>query len=105
MKITYSKIDGSIYEYIDEDKLDYIRQLPCCVSGCNNQSIPHHIQGKKLGRRDDLTINICNEIHHINSAKYGIHRMGKISWQKKFNIDIVDHAKKIHEEYLKESQI
>jgi len=86
-------------EIIDEDYLNWIRQLTCCVEGCNNNAVPHHLYSRKLGRNDHETINIC-QFHHVTGGiNDAIHQMGKVSWSKKFGINLEAHAKKLHEQY------
>ena len=90
-------------EVIDEDYLNHVRTLPCCVPGCNNISVPHHIKSRKLGRNDHAVINVC-QLHHVTGGvKEAIHQMGKVSWSKKFGINLDDHAAKLYAEYQKQN--
>lgn len=77
LKIKYSKIDGSIHEFID----------------------PHHIQSRKLGRRDDIVINICQHHHVTGGINDAIHQAGVKSWQKNINIDVKEHARMLRKNY------
>jgi hypothetical protein len=98
MTIKYSKL-GGIHELIDEEWLNEVRQMKCCVKGCNNYSIPHHLQSRKKGRRDDIVINVC-QLHHVTGGiKQAIHQMGTVSWEKAFDIDTKEHAERLYSEY------
>lgn len=89
-------------EVIDEDYLNWVRKQKCCVSGCNNISVPHHIFSRKLGRRDDLVINVC-QVHHVTGGvKEAIHQMGKVSWSEHFGIGLEEHAKALYAKYKSE---
>ena len=107
-----SKIDGSFAEYTDEDYLDWIRTSVGCLI-CGRVSIPHHVKSRKSHGRLDIpterngnliggVVALCNDIHHINSAEYGIHRLGNDSFEKMFNVNLQEEAVKLYERYKKE---
>ena len=107
-----SKIDGSFAEYTDEDYLDWIRTSVGCLI-CGRVSIPHHVKSRKSHGRLDIpterngsliggVVALCNDIHHINSAKYGIHRLGNDSFEKMFKVNLQEEAIKLYERYKKE---
>ena len=107
-----SKIDGSFAEYIDEDYLDWIRTSVGCLI-CGRVSIPHHVKSRKSHGRLDIpterngnliggVVALCNDIHHISSAEYGIHRLGNDSFEKMFKVNLQEEAVKLYERYKKE---
>ena len=101
-----SKINpNETHELIDEEWLDEVRQMQCCVEGCNNQAIPHHTQSRKRGRRDDLTINVCQPHHVTGGIKQAIHQMGTEAWEKAFNIDTARHAENLWKEHEDDNSI
>lgn len=89
-------------DVIDEEYLDYVRNLTCCVKNCTGNAVPHHLIGRNLGRNDHLVINLCGFHHNLGGINEAIHQMGKESWQKKFKIDIQEGAIKLYERYKKE---
>lgn len=112
--IEYSKIDGSISKYIDEDYLDWIRSSVGCLI-CGRVSIPHHLTGRRVARLDvpvkkdsgevwGGVVALCNDRHHINDSPVGVHRLGKESFQGMFGINLQDEAVKLYEKYLKEKK-
>ena len=62
--------------------LDYIRTLGCAI--CGQQAEPHHAETGGVGMKcsDYKTIPLCRQ-HHDE-----IHRIGKLSFQRKYNVDI-----------------
>lgn len=64
----------------DPDRLDEVRQLPCCACGGDWGSEAHHIKGTKQGGMgckvgDDLTIPLCHVCH------MELHLMGHLTWE------------------------
>lgn len=62
---------------IDEKHLDFIRSLPCVVSGYHNGTdkscVAHHVQKKSQIRNDLLTIPLRADIHtnfHNNEVNF-----------------------------------
>jgi len=98
--IKHSKL-GGIHELIDEDYLNHIREMQCCVQGCNNYASPHHIQSRKRGRNDSKVIPLCAKHHVTGGIKEAIHQAGKYTWQKIYNIDIEELADRLWGEYSK----
>jgi len=107
-----SKIDGSFAKYVDEDYLDWVRKFAKCLI-CERNSIPHHIKSRKSHGRSDIPVEkngrliggvvaLCNDIHHISSAKYGIHRLGDASFEKMFDVNLQEEAVLLYERYKKE---
>ena len=109
-----SKIDGSFAGYTDEDYLDWIRTSVGCLI-CGRVSIPHHVKSRKSHGRLDIpterngnliggVVALCNDIHHISSAEYGIHRLGNDSFEKMFKVNLQEEAIKVYERYKKENR-
>ena len=71
----------------DEEYLEFIRSLPCAVSGRDAPSEPHHWQKKGHGGRgtkcpDRRAIPLSFELHRE------IHQIGKETFAKKYGIDV-----------------
>ncbi len=76
-------------EYEDPEYLDYIRSLPCAVSGgCKGQIAAHHVKTKGAGGKDrGGTIPLC-VLHHDEW-----HFRGRINFQMKYGLDAPKEAK------------
>lgn len=59
----------------DKKYLKAICENGCCVQGCFNPAIPHHLKNHKLGGMkvsDFLTMPLCDQ-HHSAGYETGIH--------------------------------
>ena len=79
--------------YESENYKNFIRNLPCCVPGCNRrrnsknnkrQVDPHHTKSRGAGG-SDLTCAPLSDDHHSE-----LHTIGQNTFQKKYNIDFKD---------------
>ena len=69
--------------YVSDKYRDWVRQLPCGVTGRNGPSDPHHvkIKGFTTGSKkthDWLTIPLNHELHVEG------HAIGWLSWEEKW---------------------
>ena len=76
-----------------EEYKEFIRNLPCCVPGCNRrrnsknskrQVDPHHTKSVGAGGSDLTCVPAC-DCHHTES-----HTVGQNTFQEKHNIDFKD---------------
>lgn len=63
---------------------DYIKQLPCKVTGTEVISDCHHVRRKSQIQNDYLTIPLCSTIHNE------LHLLGIETFQNKHGIDLKD---------------
>lgn len=68
---------------IDEKHLDFIRHLPCVVSGFDGGCVAHHVQKKSQIRNDLLTIPLRADIHT------NFHN-DEVNFEDKHNVDFRD---------------
>lgn len=86
-----------------ENNPDYVRWLHgwrCCVPGCTT-SYPvhaHHVKSRRYSNSDMTCIPLCLN-HHTGDQ--GIHIIGKITWSKRFMIDLDAEVKKYNALYKK----
>ncbi len=59
----YGKLSKPV-KIVDEDHLEFIRNLPCIVSGFDGKCVAHHVQKKSQMRNDYLTIPLRGDIHN-----------------------------------------
>lgn len=64
--------------------LDYVRSLPCCVSGATEDIEAHHVENNGMGRKcsDLLTVPLTAEMHafwHANGHLPGHDRIGSMA--------------------------
>lgn len=72
----------------DEDYLDWIRSLDCCMCGAKGPSHPHHSTGAGMGLKssDREAMPLCWRCHrhfHDNTGPFdGWHRAARRVWQE-----------------------
>ena len=73
--------------------LDYIQTLGCAI--CGQQAEPHHAETGGVGMKcsDYLTIPLCRQHHNE------IHQIGKLTFQRKYGIDIKSIMKRLRMVY------
>lgn len=64
--------------------LDYVRSLPCCVSGSRENIEAHHVENAGMGRKcsDLLTVPLTAELHaywHAHGHLPGMDRLGSLA--------------------------
>lgn len=66
-----------------KEHLEFVRNLPCIVTG-KNPSEPHHVITKKTANNDYLCIPLCHEKHRE------LHDIGRERFERKYGIDLTD---------------
>jgi hypothetical protein len=68
--------------------LDYVRSLPCCVTGRTDNVVAHHVENAGMGRKcsDLLTVPLTAEMHdyyhqHGFLPNLGPHRTRALFWE------------------------
>lgn len=76
----------------------YICEQPCLVSmGCEGMIEPHHVRSRGAGGKDEGNlVPLCTK-HHV----FGIHIIGKKTFEKMFDLDLDKEAKELWEKYRK----
>ena len=83
---------------VDKKYLEYIKTLPCIMSGehrCAGDVVPHHTKTRGSGGSDYLAVPMCCAIHAE------VHTIGKRSFERKYNIDFRDYITKSLIGYVK----
>ena len=83
---------------IDKDYLAFIRKQPCLVSLCPHKSFAHHDPSVGAGGSDYTTLPLCHN-HHIG---FGVHDMGRESFQKRHGLDFEKEKIRLLIKYIKE---
>ena len=81
----------------------YVKTLPCLVSDkdCCWFVEFHHVRTVGAGGVDEWNgIPLCSCHHRIAGNKIAIHTMGKLSWQKKYNLDLNVEAVRVYSDWL-----
>ena len=81
----------------DPDYLKYIREQPCLVYNCPNKASVHHDPSIGAGGSDYETLPLCDPLHHVE----GVHRMGKDTFQEKFNLNFDRERIRLLKGYIK----
>lgn len=89
--------DQKIKREIDKAYLAYIREQPCLVWNCPNKASVHHDPSIGAGGSDYESLPLCNPLHHIE----GVHRIGKDTFQEKFNLNFDRERIRLLKGYIK----
>lgn len=66
----------------DKAYLVFVRQRPCCVSGCNRQSDPHHVVTRARGGADYTAAPLCR-VHHREA-----HDLGQRTFEQRHRLSL-----------------
>lgn len=81
-----AKRRGSEFErcFGSVERVEWIKSLPCCVSGIRGDIENVHVRGDGAGRRAGFAwiVPMARELHRE------LHRIGIHSFQQKFNVDL-----------------
>jgi hypothetical protein len=72
----------------------------CQIKGCNKPGNIHHEPFKSQGGNHKSVVSLC-KFHH-QDGKNGRHAMSRESFNKKYNIDVLELAKKNKEDFYYE---
>ena len=83
----------------------FVRKLPCCISNseCFGDIIPHHVEHKNKGVGDKLNLVPLCFNHHTGA--WGVHNLGKKSFQKKYNLCFDNLKTRIWYAYLRQQKV
>jgi hypothetical protein len=81
--------------YVNDDYREFIKNQPCCISETLNVD-PHHIKSVGSGGSDLTMIPLSHELHAE------CHKIGKYTFQKKYDINFHNIMLSLLQKYIKE---
>ena len=84
--------------YKNKDYIEYIKEQPCCITERPNVD-PHHTKSIGSGGSDLSAIPLTHELH------VECHKIGRDTFQKKYNIDFKDIIFKLMERFIEQGKV
>lgn len=83
---------------LDPHYVWWVHGWTCCVPGCVTPwpVHAHHAVLRSQGGADRSCVPLC-QAHHVGT--HGIHVKGKLTWERLFNVDLLERVKWFNEQY------
>lgn len=74
--------------YGSEERVEWVRSLPCIVPGCRQLSENAHIIGDGAGRKADADKIVPLCVMHHRSGQYALHHLGREEFEGTHMVDL-----------------